>query len=248
MKKAAFLSVLTVAVFAAQASAQAGCMANIKQKGLTVGTSPDYPPYESLNEKNEIVGYDIDVINAIGKKMGVKVNVVGQSFDGLIPALISKKIDLIAAGMTVTPERKKSVNFTAPNDTSENVIMARKENLTLSKAASLSGKSVGVQIGTVQEQLAQKIKGANVKSFNLYTDAAVALQTRQVDSMILDRTVATQFLKTYPDLRVTGRLEKTDKAFAVRKDCGDVVNRMNAALIELRKSGELAALQKKWFK
>lgn len=248
MNKFTLPALLTLAALSATAQAQTSCMAQIQQKGLTVGTSPDYPPYESLDDKNQIVGYDIDVLNAVAKKVGIKVNVVGQSFDGLIPALISKKIDLIAAGMTVTPERKKSVNFTAPNDSSENVIMTRKENTSLSKSAQLSGKSVGVQIGTVQEQLAQKINGANVKSFNLYTDAAVALQTRQIDTMIVDKTVAVQFLKTYPDLRITGTLEKTDKAFAVRKDCGDVVNRVNAALIQMRKSGELATIQKKWLK
>ncbi|MFC3861473.1 transporter substrate-binding domain-containing protein [Deinococcus antarcticus] len=247
MKKTALLTTLTALFLVSQADAQS-CMANVKKNGLTVGTSPDYPPYESLNEKNEIVGFDIDLINAVAKKMGVKVKVVGQGFDGLIPALISKKIDVIAAGMTVTAERKKAVNFTLPYDNSANVIMARKENLKYASAASLAGKNVGSQIGTVQEKIVQDIKGANSKAFNLYTDAAVALQTRQIDAMVVDKTVADQFLKTYPDLRITGTLAKNEKAMAVRKDCGDVVNRMNAAIIEMRKNGELAAISKKWLK
>lgn len=247
MKKTALLTTLTALLLVSQADAQS-CMANVKKNGLTVGTSPDYPPYESLNEKNEIVGFDIDLINAVAKKMGVKVKVVGQGFDGLIPALISKKIDVIAAGMTVTAERKKAVNFTLPYDNSANVIMARKENLKYASAASLAGKNVGSQIGTVQEKIVQDIKGANSKAFNLYTDAAVALQTRQIDAMVVDKTVADQFLKTYPDLRITGTLAKNEKAMAVRKDCGDVVNRMNAAIIEMRKNGELAAISKKWLK
>ncbi|WP_291427137.1 transporter substrate-binding domain-containing protein, partial [Deinococcus sp.] len=142
--------------------------------------------------------------------------------------------------------RKKAVNFTLPYDNSENVIMARKENLGYSTAAKLSGKSVGAQIGSTQEKLAQGIKGANVKSFNLYTDAAVALQTRQIDSIVIDRVVGEQFVKTYPDLRITGMLSKNEKALAVRKDCGDLVNRINAAVIQLRKSGELPAISKKW--
>lgn len=246
MKKTILLTTLA-ALLVSQAGAQS-CMANVKKSGLTVGTSPDYPPYESLNDRNEIVGFDIDLMNAIGKKMGVKVKVVGQGFDGLIPALISKKIDVIAAGMTVTAERKKAVNFTLPYDNSANVIMARKENLKYGTAASLAGRNVGSQIGTVQEQIVQGIKGASSKAFNLYTDAAVALQTRQIDAMVVDKTVADQFLKTYPDLRITGTLARNAKAMAVRKDCGDVVNRMNAAIIEMRKSGELAALTKKWLK
>lgn len=244
MKKIALLTALSL-LLVAQAGAQS-CMADVKKNGLTVGTSPDYPPFESLDANNNIIGFDIDLINAIGKKMGVKVNVVGQSFDGLIPALISKKIDVIAAGMTVTAERKKAVNFTLPYDNSENVIMARKENLGYASAAKLAGKSVGAQIGSTQEKIAQGIKGANAKSFNLYTDAALALQTRQIDAMVIDKVVAEQFMKTYPDLRITGSLSKNEKAMAVRKDCADVLNRMNAAVIELRKSGELPALTKKW--
>ena len=98
--------------------------------------------------------------------------------------------------MTVTAERKKAVNFTLPYDNSANVIMARKENLKYASAASLAGKNVGSQIGTVQEKIVQDIKGANSKAFNLYTDAAVALQTRQIDAMVVDKTVADQFLKT----------------------------------------------------
>ena len=80
MKKTALLTTLTALFLVSQADAQS-CMANVKKSGLTVGTSPDYPPYESLNEKNEIVGFDIDLINAVAKKMGVKVKVVGQGFD-----------------------------------------------------------------------------------------------------------------------------------------------------------------------
>ena len=244
MKKfAAFLCAALVSGAAAQ-----GCMADVRKNGLTVGTSPDYPPYESLNERNQIVGFDIDLMNAIGKQMGVKVNIVGQNFDGLIPALISRKIDVIAAGMTVTEERRRAVNFTLPYDRSENVIMARKENLAYSSPARLNGRSVGAQIGSTQERIAQGIRGANVKSFNLYTDAALALQTRQIDAMVIDRVVGQNFARTYPDLRITGVVSKNEKAFAVRKDCGDLVNRMNAAIIQLRKNGEMAALVKKWIK
>lgn len=247
MKKTALFFSVALLAFSAQASAT-GCMANIQKNGLNVGTSPDYPPYESLDANNNIIGYDIDLINAIGKKLGVKVNVVGQGFDGLIPALISKKIDLIAAGMTITEERKKSVSFTLPYVNTQNVILVRKENLQLASAKSLNGKSVGVQIGSAQEKLAQGIQGANVKSFNLYTDVAVALQTRQIDSMIVAKPVAAKFLQTYPDLRMTGVLNKIESGMAIRKDCTDLTNRVNAALIEMRKSGEMDKLAAKWLK
>lgn len=247
MKKLNLVFLTLLPLLFAQASA-AGCMADIKKNGLTVGTSPDYPPYESLDKNNQIVGYDIDLVRAIGNKMGVKVNVVGQSFDGLIPALLAKKIDMIASGMSITEERKKSVNFSLPYVNTQNVILARKENVRLGSAASLNGKSVGVQLGSVQETLAQGIKGANVKSYNLSTDTIIALQSRQIDAMIVARAVSDNILKTYPDLRLTGVLNKVESGFAIRKDCNDLTNRVNAALIELRKSGEVDKLSKKWLK
>lgn len=246
MRKTALFLSACICLLSPAALAQ-GCMANIQKNGLTVGTNPGYPPFESLDAKNQIVGFDPDLTNAMAKKMGVKVNWVSQPFDGLIPALISRKIDVIAAGMTVTAERKKAVNFTRPYDNSENVIMARKEHPEYRSAAALSGKSVGVELGTIQEKVAQGIAGANVKSLNQFTDAAIAVQTRQIDAMLLDRVVATRFAGTYPDLRITGVLNRSDKALAVRRDCPDLLNRMDAALIELRKSGELDSLRKKWF-
>ncbi|WP_291426830.1 basic amino acid ABC transporter substrate-binding protein [Deinococcus sp.] len=244
MHKAALI---TACLFAVSASAQAqGCMADIKKNGLTVGTNPGYPPFESLDSNNQIIGLDPDLVNAIAGKLGVQVNWVNQPFDGLIAALISKKIDLIAAGMTVTPERKKAVNFTLPYDNSENVILARKEHPEYNSAAALNGKSIGVELGTIQEKVAQGIKGANVKTLNQFTDAAIAVQTQQIDSMLIDRVVAERFTKTYPDLRITGVLNKNSKAMAVRRDCGDLLSRIDAAIIQLRKSGELGALRKKW--
>ena len=244
MQKTALLATL---ILLSSAGAQ-GCMANIQKNGLTVGTNPGYPPFESLDASNQIVGLDVDLTNALAKKIGVKVNWVSQTFDGLIPALISRKLDVIAAGMSVTEERKKSVNFTLPYVSTENVILARKEHANYNSPASLSGRSVGVELGTVQERIAQGIKGANVKSFNQFTDAAIGVQTGQVDAMLLDRVVAEQFVKTYPDLRITGSVGKVQKAMAMRKDCTDLQSRMNAAIIELRKSGELAAIIKKWLK
>lgn len=238
---------LGLSLLAATASAQ-GCMATIQKSGLNIGTSPDYPPYESLDTSNKVVGFDIDLLDAIGKQMGVKVNVIGQSFDGLIPALLARKIDMIAAGMTITEERKKSVNFSLPYFSGQNVIVVRKENSATKTLAALGGKSIAVQIGSAQEKLAQGVKGGNVKSYNLYTDAALAVQTRQADSMIVARPVALQFVKTYPDLTITGMLNKIDTGLAIRKDCTDVQNRVNAAIIQLRKSGEMDALVAKWFK
>src|SRR5690349_6851030 len=110
MKTTRITLALGLSLLVAHASAQ-GCMTAIKTSGLNTGASPAYPPYDSLDASTNIVGFDIGLMSAIGTQTGVTVNVIGQSFDGLIPALMAKKIDMIAAGMTITDERKKSVNF-----------------------------------------------------------------------------------------------------------------------------------------
>ena len=230
------------------ASAQSGCFANVKKNGLTVVTSPDYPPFESLDASNKVVGFDIDLLNAVAKQMGVKVNLVTQSFDGLIPSLLAKKADLIAAGMTVTEERKKSVLFSVPYISGPNAIVTRKDTPGIRKLGDLAGKTVAVQLGTAQEKLVSGVKGANVKSFNLYTDAAMAVQTRQAQAMVLHKVVANSFVKVYPDLKIAGTLGSLDTSFAMRKECGDLQNRVNAALIQVRKSGDMDKLVAKWFK
>lgn len=245
MKKT--LALLTLAVLTAQAGA-ASCLENVRANGLTVVTSPDYPPFESLDKNNQIVGFDIDLINLVGQKMGVKVNVVGQGFEGLIPSLLARKADVVAAGLTITDERKKSIAFSAPYISGPNAIVVRKETTDIKNLNDLAGKTVAVQLGTAQEKLVGGVKGANVKSYNLYTDAALAVQTRQANAMVLHKTVADSFVKVYPDLRIVATLGSLQTAFGMRKDCADLTNRVNAALIQVRQSGELNRLVTKWFK
>lgn len=247
MKKTRTLITLSLAALVSQAGA-ASCLANVRANGLTVVTSPDYPPFESLDKTNTIVGFDIDLINLVAQKMGVKVNVVGQSFDGLIPSLLARKADLVAAGLTITDERKKSVSFSLPYISGPNAIVVRKETTDIKKLGDLAGKTVAVQLGTAQEKLVSGVKGANVKAYNLYTDAALAVQTRQANAMVLHKTVADSFVKVYPDLRIVATLGSLQTAFGMRKDCTDLTNQVNAALIQVRKSGELNRLVTKWFK
>lgn len=90
MRKGIVVMVLMGLLGASGVLAQS-CLANVKANGLKVGTSPDYPPFESLDKNNKIIGFDVDLLNLIGAELGVKVNFIGQSFDGLIPALLSKK-------------------------------------------------------------------------------------------------------------------------------------------------------------
>jgi polar amino acid transport system substrate-binding protein len=246
MKK--LVAVLFVSLFIVSFSVAQSCLEAAQANGLKVGTSPDYPPFESLDESNNIVGFDIDLINLIGEDLGIDVEVIGQSFDGLIPALIAKQIDVIAAGLTITEEREESVDFSTPYISGPNVIVTRTDTTDIAALEDLAGKSVAVQIGSAQEAIASSVEGAEVKAYNLYTDAALAVQTRQADSMILHRVVGEVFTELYPDLQIVAELGSIETGLAFHKDCPDLTQAVNGSLAKLEESGAMQELVAKWFK
>jgi polar amino acid transport system substrate-binding protein len=162
--------------------------------------------------------------------------------------LIAKQIDVIAAGLTITEERKESVDFSTPYISGPNVIVTRTDTTDISKLEDLAGKSVAVQIGSSQEAIASSVEGAEVKAYNLYTDAALAVQTRQADSMILHRVVGRVFTELYPDLQIVAELGSVETGLAFHKDCADLTEAVNGSLAKLEASGQMQELVAKWFK
>ncbi|MDO4262783.1 MAG: basic amino acid ABC transporter substrate-binding protein [Deinococcus sp.] len=243
----------TTAVSAGQTEAAApatgaggACMDRIRKDGLRVITSPDYPPYESTNEQNEIVGFDVDMVNAMAQEMDVETKFTGQGFEGLIPSLISGRADLIAAGLSITEERARSVAFTDPYEETKNVIVVGAGS-DLSGPESLNGKTIGVQLGTVQADMAAEIEGADVRTFNLFSEALAALKSGQIDSMIVDAPAGQNYVKANSDIKLAGEMDGGTKALATQLECTDLVAELNAALATLQQNGELDKLRAKWF-
>ena len=246
MKK--LVVILSVSLFGISFGVAQSCLETVQANGIRVGTSPDYPPFESLDENNNIVGFDVDLMNLIGEDLGVEVEIVGQSFDGLIPALLAKQIDVIAAGLTITEERKEAVDFSTPYISGPNVVVTRTDTADISGLENLVGKSVAVQIGSAQEAIANSVEGAEVKSYNLFTDAALAVQTRQADAMILHRSVGQVFAEQYPDLQIVAELDSVETGLAFNKDCPDLTEAVNGSLVKLEENGQMQELVAKWFK
>ena len=238
---------LTLSACNAETTADGSCMERIREDGLRVITSPDYPPYESTNDQDEIIGFDVDMVNAIAREMGVETEWTGQGFDGLIPSLLSGRADLIAAGMSVTEERAKSVAFSDPYEETKNVIVVAADDSSITDAASLNGKTIGVQLGTVQADMAAEIEGADVRTFNLFSEALGALKAGQIDSMIVDAPVGDDYVAANSDIKLAGELDGGTKALATQLECADLVTEMNAALKKLQDSGELETIRAKWF-
>ncbi|MBW2130169.1 MAG: amino acid ABC transporter substrate-binding protein [Deltaproteobacteria bacterium] len=149
----ALVAAVVVAGFGIGTVGAADHLSVIKQRGeIIVGTSADYPPYESVDKKGNFVGFDMDIIREVGKRMGLKVKIKDMGFDTLIAALQKKKIDLIIAAMQGTPERDEKVDFSIPyNFVKDAFITSTKADVKMTKALDAAGKKIGVQTGTIQE-------------------------------------------------------------------------------------------------
>ena len=131
-----------------------GYLGTIKERGkLVVGTSADYPPYESVDEAGNFVGFDLDLIREVGKRMGVDVEIKDTAFDALIAAVQEKKVDVVIAAMQASPEREEKVDFSAPYHYQKDAFLVAADSpIVLNKALDAAGHSIGVQTGTIQEK------------------------------------------------------------------------------------------------
>ncbi len=229
---------------------------NIKKRGkLVVGTSADFPPFEFVDEKtNEIIGFDIDIAKAIADKLGVELEVKDIKFDALIPALKNGEIDMIIAGMTITEERAKVVDFSEPYFEADQAVLVKAGNVNIKSESDLANKKIGVQSGTtgelwVDENLVKtgKVPEDNVKRYNKFIEAILALKKGDVDAVVIDKPVAEAYAKSEGDVKVAFII-KTGEQYgtAVRKG-SDLLPIVNEVLKELKESGKLDQLLKKWF-
>ena len=255
MKK---LLILMMTVICAVAMLAAGCGGDKKEakkaepvKVLRVGTEPTFAPFEFQKEgSKDYDGFDMDLARAIGKQMGAKVEIVNMGFDALIPALNANNIDLIAAGMSITDERKKAITFSEPYYTSGLIIMVNKDNKEVKSEKDLEGKRIAVQIGTTGEKKARSIKGAKVTAFNTNTEAAMELKNKGVDAVINDSPVVGYYLAQGGNktaMTVGEVMEAEQYGLAVKKGNDKLAADVNKALAELKKNGEYDKIYKTWF-
>ena len=220
-------------------------------KVLRVGTEPTFAPFEFQKEgSKDYDGFDMDLARAIGKQMGAKVEIVNMGFDALIPALNANNIDLIAAGMSITDERKKAITFSEPYYTSGLIVMVNKDNKEVKSAKDLEGKRIAVQIGTTGEKKARSIKGAKVTAFNTNTEAAMELKNKGVDAVINDSPVVGYYLAQGGNktaMTVGEVMEAEQYGLAVKKGNDKLAADVNKALAELKKNGEYDKIYKTWF-
>lgn len=219
---------------------------------IRVGTEATYPPFEYRDKDNNVVGYDIDIANLIGEKIGKKVEIIDMAFDGLIPALITGKIDMVAAGMTNTAERKKKVNFSSVYYNIENAFVVGADNESIKGIEDLDGKVATVQIATAQDTFITKVgTPKEIKRFQKNDDALRELLLGRGDFTVINYTVAKTFLNNSEafkgKLKIGFRnfINKPGEGIALALPKGDEAfqKAVNEALADMEKSGELAKLK-----
>lgn len=178
----------------------------IKERGyLLIGTSADYPPYEThimVDGKDEIVGLDIEIAKEIAKSMGVELKIEDMNFDALLLSLATGKIDMVLAAMSATEERKEKVDFSMVYYNPKQTIIIRKEDAeTLNSLEAFEGKTVGVQKGTIQEEFAdQNMPKSEKIALAKIPNLILEVKTGKSDAVVLEEPVANAYISQNPEL------------------------------------------------
>ncbi len=216
---------------------------------IRVGSETTFPPFEFVKD-DKYVGFDLDLADALCKKMGRQMEFKSMGFDALIPAVQSGQIDLIAAGLDATPDKERQVAFSDPYFTQNGyIIVVRKENTAIKDWGDLKGKTVGAQVGTHQVKLAQEAK-ATVKQMDSNAQAFMELQTKTIDALVIDQPVGMYYLKQGGDkeLKIVGSSKNANgMVFAVKKENKELLAAVNQALKELKADGTYDKIFEKWF-
>ena len=243
MKKAKILALFLSAALACMSltacgSSKSDSPADTTQeaKTITVATSPDFPPFESL-ENNEIVGIEVDIMDLIAQDLGVEIQYEQMDFDSVIPGVQTGKFDVGMSGITVTEDRQKNCDFTDPYFLAAQAIVVTPGSSIASKA-DLDGKKVSVQTGTTAEEYCMA-NGYEVLAFTANNDAASALTTGKVDAWVVDNEVAVA-LAAQQGLTVLDEAMTTEPyAFAFAKGSDELVSSFNASLKKLMEDGSI---------
>ncbi|HHY04155.1 MAG TPA: basic amino acid ABC transporter substrate-binding protein [Thermoanaerobacterales bacterium] len=227
------------------------------KKVLVVGTSPDYPPFEFVDDKGNYVGYDMDLIREIGKRLGMEIEIKALEFDSLIASVKQGKLDAVISAMGPTPERLAEADFTDPYYAAKQGVLVKPgSDVKIDTIEDLLKYNFAVQTGTTMHTWAsEQIETGAVKEEQVkcYTDVNVAvldLKNGRVDALFLDLPVAWSKAKE-ANLEVTLEVDlKTEEPWGivVQKGNDELKEKLNGALKELKEDGTLDKLEEKWIK
>ena len=216
---------------------------------IRVATDATWPPFEYLDdESKELVGLDIELMRAIGQRAGFDVEFINVSFDTLLTGMVQCQYDAAISAITITPDRAVDYAFSDPYFEAGQIVVVRVGNIDILGPDDLAGKAVGVQRDTTGDVEAQKVEGAIIRRYDDIELAFQDLMNAQIDTVIADNPLALGIIGANPDMLTTVGQTFTDENYgiAVCKSNSALVERINAALIELKAEGFIDTLTQTW--
>ena len=228
-------------------AASDSAVSTVKSGVLTMATNAYFPPYEYY-EGDTIVGIDAEIAKAVADKLGLELKIEDMEFDSIITAVSAGKADMGLAGMTVTEERKKNVNFSDTYATGIQVVIVPEDSDITSVDDLYNGKKIGVQLSTTGDIYCCDDFGAdNVEQYNKGNDAVMALVSGKIDAVVIDNEPAKSYVAANEGLKILDTEYVTEEyAAALNKDNTALLDAINGALAELKADGTLDAIISKY--
>ena len=228
------------------------CGGAASDKVLKIGVDDSYPPMEYKDDKNATVGFDVDLANEIGKKLGMKVEFISTAWDGIFQALNTDKFDTIISSVSITDERLQNFALTKPYIANAQVIVVAPDNNSIKEAKDLAGKKVGCQVNTTAHDSAKKF--LETTKFDLSTYDQVIqpfadLKTGRLDAVIVDEVVARYYVVQDPkSFKVSsGKLTNEPIGICFKKSNTAMRDKVDKIIVDLRNDGTLKKISQKWF-
>lgn len=216
------------------------------KKTLTLGTSADFPPYEFhkvIDGKDTVVGFDIDIAKDIAADMGAELVIKDLPFDSLLNELSSGRIDMVISGLSPTEERKKAVDLSEVYYKAEQSVVVREADKDkFATMDSLKNEKIGVQTGSIQEELAKGIEGAQLTSLGKISEIMLQLQSNRVNAAIIEGPVARSFVKNVKGIVITDAkpvAEDDGYAVGIKKGNTELLDQVNKTLTRLNSEGKI---------
>lgn len=233
-----------------KAEQTAGEGENLASEKLIFGSDTSRPPFESFDTSGKLVGFDVDLIDAINEVSGLDIVIQIYDFKSLIPALQSANIDGAISAMTIKPEWAEKVDFSLPYYKSGLSVAVRADNDTIKSFDDLDGKKIGVQTGTTGELEAKSVPNAQVVSSDTIVEAFMDLNNGAVDAVVNDYPVTAYYITTEGEgkAKIVGDMRTSELyGIAIPKQKPEVLEQVNEALLALKEKGKFAEIYKQWF-
>ena len=243
--------IVALVMTAGTATADDSWTAVAKKKKLVVGFCAQYPPFEFKNEKGGFEGFDVDLGNALGRKLGVDIVFKDGEWQGLIAGMKKGDYDMLITCMGETMARKENVNFSDVYIDLTEVIVVQKDNDGIRTKADLADKTVGAQLATSSERVVDAMAGqvGEIKKYNYTTEAFLDLKFKRIDAVVCGMAYAIIQIKKDPSFKIVGQpLNATPIVMALPKGADALTAKVNEALAAVKADGSYDKIYNTWIR